>query len=96
MTADGWDWSRHVVDHLDLHASDYDASVRFYESVLAPLGVPRWPEGTDAERATCFTRVNVVERRPPTGGLHLCFAERSRDEVDEALRPDVGNVGHEG
>jgi hypothetical protein len=27
-----WDWSRVVVDHLDLHASRFSESVRFYES----------------------------------------------------------------
>jgi catechol 2,3-dioxygenase-like lactoylglutathione lyase family enzyme len=77
-----WDWSRHVVDHVDVHASDYDASVRFYTTALEPLGIPGWAEDTPTERATCFTRVNVVERRPPTQGLHLCFVARSREEVD--------------
>lgn len=36
-----WDWSRPVVDHLDLHARDFRESVRFYETVLGPLGVPK-------------------------------------------------------
>ena len=76
------DWARHVVDHVDLHASDYEASVLFYATVLTPLGIPSWPEHSESERATCFTRVNVVDRRPPTCGLHLCFVARSREEVD--------------
>jgi catechol 2,3-dioxygenase-like lactoylglutathione lyase family enzyme len=76
------DWSRHVVDHLELHAGDYEMSVRFYRTVLEPLGIPSWPEDTDDERATCFTRVSVVDRRPATTGLHLCFVARSRDDVD--------------
>jgi len=79
---DEWDWSQHVVDHVDLHASDYDESVRFYATVLAPLGIPNWPEDTEAERATCFTRVSVVDRRPATTELHFCFTARSRAEVD--------------
>ena len=82
MSAAEWDWSRHIVDHLDLHASDYERSVRFYATVLTPLGIPHWPEDTESERATCFTRINVVERRPVTTGLHLCFVAKSRDEVD--------------
>jgi catechol 2,3-dioxygenase-like lactoylglutathione lyase family enzyme len=77
-----WDWAEHVVDHLDLHASDYEASVRFYETVLGPLGIPKLAEQEGAERHTCFTRVNVVDRRPPTRALHLCFRARSRDAVD--------------
>src|SRR5688500_13490986 len=82
MQAEEWDWSQHVVDHLDLHASDYEASASFYATVLAPLAIPNWSEDSENERATCFTRVNVVDRRPPTCGLHLCFVARSRDEVD--------------
>ena len=82
MSVDGWDWLQHVVDHLELHASDYDQSVRFYATVLTPLRIPCWSEDTETERLTCFTRISVVDRRPATTGLHLCFVAKSRDEVD--------------
>jgi catechol 2,3-dioxygenase-like lactoylglutathione lyase family enzyme len=75
--------------HLDLHASDYDASVSFYATVLTPLGIPGWREDSGSERATCFTRVNVVDRQPPTRGLHLCFVAASRDQVDAFYRIGV-------
>lgn len=84
-----WDWSQHVVDHLDLHAANYAASTSFYTAVLAPLGIPSWSEDSERERATCFTRMNVVDRRPPTRGLHLCFVARSRDQVDAFHRAGV-------
>jgi catechol 2,3-dioxygenase-like lactoylglutathione lyase family enzyme len=84
-----WDWSQHVVDHIELHATDYDASVAFYATVLAPLGIPSWPEDSEHERLTCFARVNVVDRRPPTVGLHLCFVARSREQVNEFHRAGV-------
>jgi catechol 2,3-dioxygenase-like lactoylglutathione lyase family enzyme len=74
-----WDWTRIVVDHIDLRASDYARSVQFYETVLAPLGIPRL--GASGE-GTCFTNVNVVNRHPPTTDLHLCFRARSREQVD--------------
>jgi catechol 2,3-dioxygenase-like lactoylglutathione lyase family enzyme len=79
VTADQWDWTRPVVDHLDLHASDFARSVLFYETVLAPLGIPKLYEH---EGAACFTRVNIVAGTPPTKELHLCFHARSRDDVD--------------
>jgi catechol 2,3-dioxygenase-like lactoylglutathione lyase family enzyme len=82
MAGEQWDWSRHVVDHLELHASDYDASIAFYETVLTPLGYPSWSEDSDQERLTCFTRVNIVDRQPPTRELHLCFVASSREQVD--------------
>jgi catechol 2,3-dioxygenase-like lactoylglutathione lyase family enzyme len=81
-----WDWSRLVVDHVDVRASDYRESVRFYETVLGPLGIPRLRE---TDEWTNFTNVNVVDRRPATQNLHLCFVARSRDEVDAFHRAGV-------
>ena len=86
MTAPEWDWSRRVVDHVDVHASDFVRSVRFYETVLSPLGIPKLHEH-DGE--ACFTHVNVVDRTPPTTGLHLCFHASSRADVDAFHRAGV-------
>ena len=86
MEPEGWDWSRTVVDHLDLHASDFAASVRFYETVLTPLGIPKLFEREDE---ACFPHVNVVARTPPTVELHLCVSARSRDDVDAFHRAGV-------
>jgi catechol 2,3-dioxygenase-like lactoylglutathione lyase family enzyme len=86
MKAGEFDWSRHVVDHLDVHATDFDESVRFYETVLTPLGIPKWSQ---SEGEACFTRVNVVDRKRPTRDLHLCFVARSREEVDAFHRTGV-------
>jgi catechol 2,3-dioxygenase-like lactoylglutathione lyase family enzyme len=79
MAAVEWDWSLRVFDHVDLNASDYRESVRFYETVLTPLGIPRIDE---REGATCFTNLNIVDRRPVTRNLHLCFYARGRAQVD--------------
>jgi hypothetical protein len=38
-----WDWSLRIFDHIDVHASNYAESVRFYETVLAPIGIPKPP-----------------------------------------------------
>ena len=89
MDAETWDWSQHVVDHVEVRASDYDTSVQFYATVLAPLEIPSWPEDTESERVTCFTRFNVVDRRPATTELHLCFIARSKAQVDEFHRVGV-------
>jgi catechol 2,3-dioxygenase-like lactoylglutathione lyase family enzyme len=89
VAATEWDWSRHVVDHLELHASDYEASVSFYRAVLTPLRIPNWQEVWEDGRATCFTRVAVFDRRPATTGLHLCFIAASRDQVDAFHRAGV-------
>jgi catechol 2,3-dioxygenase-like lactoylglutathione lyase family enzyme len=89
MEASGWDWAQHVFDHVDVFAEDYDESVRFYETVLAALGIPKISEEVRGERAACFTRLNLVDRRPSTRDLHLCFRARSRDHVDTFHRAGV-------
>jgi catechol 2,3-dioxygenase-like lactoylglutathione lyase family enzyme len=79
VRAESWDWSLRVFDHVDVHASDYEESVRFYETVLAPLGIPKLVEH---EGSACFTNLNVVAAKAPTHDLHLCFYAREKDRVD--------------
>jgi catechol 2,3-dioxygenase-like lactoylglutathione lyase family enzyme len=81
-----WDWSRPIFDHVDVHASDYDESVRFYETVLAALGIPRIAE---TEEWTSFTNLNVVDRTPATQDAHICFRAASGNEVDSFHRAGV-------
>jgi catechol 2,3-dioxygenase-like lactoylglutathione lyase family enzyme len=84
--AETWDWSLRIFDHLDLHATDYAASVRFYATVLAPLGVPKLFED---EESACFANLNVVKGRAPTRDLHLCFHARAKQQVDAFHRAGV-------
>ena len=98
MNGGSWDWSLRVFDHVDVHASDFAASVRFYETVLAPLGIPKLLE---ADGGACFANLNVVDRRPPTTELHVCFHARSLEAVDAFHRAGVaagfrsnGEPGH--
>jgi catechol 2,3-dioxygenase-like lactoylglutathione lyase family enzyme len=86
VSAETWDWSLRLFDHVDVHASDYRESVRFYETVLAPLGVPKLLERHDW---TCFANFNVADRRPATQNLHLCFYARTIDQVDAFHRAGV-------
>jgi len=81
-----WDWSLRVFDHVDLCAADYAGSVHFYETVLAPLGIPKLAQRPGS---TCFTNLNVIDRLPPTRNLHLCFHARSREQVDAFYRAGI-------
>jgi catechol 2,3-dioxygenase-like lactoylglutathione lyase family enzyme len=92
MTAGEWDWTLRVFDHVQLNASDYTASVRFYETVLAQLGIPKiaaHEQGTWSSAWTDFTDLNVLDRRPATTNLHLCFYARSKEQVDAFHRAGV-------
>jgi catechol 2,3-dioxygenase-like lactoylglutathione lyase family enzyme len=86
MSAESWDWSLRVFDHVEVHASDYAESVRFYETVLAPIGIPKLFVHEDW---TCFANFNVVDGRPPTQHLHLCFYARGKEQVDGFHRAGV-------
>ena len=55
---------------MQLHVRDLGESVRFYEIVLAPLGIPLfYVEGDVAE----FPNLGIVAGRPPSGPMHLAF-----------------------
>jgi catechol 2,3-dioxygenase-like lactoylglutathione lyase family enzyme len=45
VDAASWDWSLRIFDHVEVHASDFAESLRFYQTVLAPLGIPGLPDG---------------------------------------------------
>lgn len=81
-----WDWSLRFFDHVEISASDYAESIRFYETVLAPLGVPRVDEDDDV---TSFANLGVVDRTPATRNVHLCFFTRAKEEVDAFHRAGV-------
>ncbi len=83
---ESWDWSLRIFDHVDVHASDFSESVRFYEIVLAPLGIPKLGDGPDWAG---FPNLDVVDRQPATTNLHLCFHARSQKQVDEFHRAGV-------
>ena len=83
---ESWDWSLRVFDHVDVHASDYAESVRFYETVLTALGIPKIAEREDW---TCFTNLNVSAQPPATQNLHLCFFAREKEQVDAFHRAGV-------
>jgi catechol 2,3-dioxygenase-like lactoylglutathione lyase family enzyme len=86
MDVESWDWSRRIFDHVDLHASNYEESVRFYETVLEPLRIPKLSEG---EGTTSFPNLDIVDHQPPTQNLHVCFYAQSRDEVEAFHRAGV-------
>ena len=90
MSVESWDWSLRIFDHVEVHASDYPESVRFYETVLEPLGLLKLDERKEGDGDwTCFANLNVVDRRPPTQNLHVCFYAREKGQVDAFHRAGV-------
>jgi catechol 2,3-dioxygenase-like lactoylglutathione lyase family enzyme len=75
-----------VFDHVGIWVSDRDASERFYDTVLAVLGIERTYTGDDFTEWNDFALGQGGGERQVTTRLHLGFFARSRDLVDEFWR----------
>src|SRR4051812_14545432 len=75
-----------MFDHVTIRATDRTASERFYDTVLAPLGIDRtYRTGTFSEWQD-FLLTRADPEAPPTRRLHVAFAAPSRERVDEFWR----------
>jgi catechol 2,3-dioxygenase-like lactoylglutathione lyase family enzyme len=70
-----------MFDHVTIRVADREASERFYDAVLAPLGL-------EPSRVELFTEwgdfsvAPVSDEHPVTRGLHIAFGAASRERVD--------------
>src|SRR3954447_1536751 len=74
-------------DHVTLRASDLEASARFYDIVLRPLGVERvstegWLVDYDQ-----FSLSPATDEKPPTRGLHIAFTAPTREQGHAFWQP---------
>jgi catechol 2,3-dioxygenase-like lactoylglutathione lyase family enzyme len=67
-----------VFDHVHLRVRDLEASRRFYEAVLEPLG---FPVTTDTPELIEFGALSLSEEGAPTQPLHFAFLARTREAV---------------
>jgi catechol 2,3-dioxygenase-like lactoylglutathione lyase family enzyme len=72
-----------MFDHVTIRVSDRAASERFYDTVLAPLGIERSGATAEFVEWDDFSLAAATPERPVTRGLHVGFAAPSRAEVDE-------------
>jgi catechol 2,3-dioxygenase-like lactoylglutathione lyase family enzyme len=70
-----------VFDHVTIRVTDRTASERFYDTVLAPLGIDRtYRTGTFSEWQD-FLLAGADDTRPVTRRLHVGFVAASRAQV---------------
>jgi catechol 2,3-dioxygenase-like lactoylglutathione lyase family enzyme len=72
-----------VFDHVTIRASGRAASERFYDLVLATLGVEKTHSGELFAEWADFSVAQADAENPPTRRLHVGFVAPSRAEVDE-------------
>ena len=75
-----------MFDHVEIRASDREASERFYDTVLATIGIAK--ENSDEQVAEWddFGLAQANAEHPVTRGLHIGFVAPSRADADEFWR----------
>jgi catechol 2,3-dioxygenase-like lactoylglutathione lyase family enzyme len=75
-----------MFDHVTIRATDRAASERFYDTILAPLGIDRtYRTGTFSEWRDFL--LTIADRATPaTRRLHVGFVAPSREQVDDFWR----------
>jgi catechol 2,3-dioxygenase-like lactoylglutathione lyase family enzyme len=78
-----------VFDHVTIRVADRNASERFYNTVLATLGIDEtYRTGTFSEWQD-FLLTGANDGHPPTRRLHVAFVAPSREQVDEFWQTGV-------
>jgi len=88
---------RPTIDHVTLRAMDLTASRRFYEAVLAPLGLGLEFEQEDflAFGSVEGGRLMIYASERPVAGVHLAFSAPGRDAVDAFHAAALGAGGRD-
>jgi catechol 2,3-dioxygenase-like lactoylglutathione lyase family enzyme len=75
-----------VFDHVTIRVSDRDASERFYDTVLAALGIDETYRTSAFSEWQDFLLTNADRASPVTRGLHIGFVSPSVEQVDAFWR----------
>jgi len=75
-----------VFDHVTIRAADPEASERFYETLLATLGIAKTHTDEYLAEWDDFSLSPATAEKPPTRRLHIGFVAPSREHVDEFWR----------
>jgi catechol 2,3-dioxygenase-like lactoylglutathione lyase family enzyme len=79
-----------VFDHVTIRVGDRAASERFYNTVLAPLGIDETYRTPAFSEWGNFMLTGGDEVHPPTRRLHIGFSAPSRGQVDDFWREGTG------
>jgi catechol 2,3-dioxygenase-like lactoylglutathione lyase family enzyme len=82
-----------MFDQVTIRVADFEASERFYRTVLGALGVEPDRTGADGTEWDDFVVAPADVAGPPTRNLHVAFVAPSRDLVDEFWRAGTAS-GH--
>ncbi|HEY1357565.1 MAG TPA: VOC family protein [Thermoleophilaceae bacterium] len=78
-----------MFDHVTIRVSDRKASERFYDAVLATLGIDRTYRTREFSEWQDFQLAGANGANPLTQRLHIGFVAPSREQVDDFWRAGV-------
>jgi catechol 2,3-dioxygenase-like lactoylglutathione lyase family enzyme len=93
-----------MIDHIGIGCGDFEASRRFYEAALEPLGISKMMEvtpemtggyhgiGMGAEQKPFFWFGNDGSRGK---GMHVAFSAQTRAQVDAFYAAAMANGGRD-
>ena len=82
-----------MFDHVTIRVSDREASERFYNTVLAPLGIDQTYQLRTFSEWQDFSLAAADPGQPPTRRLHVAFAAPTREQVAMFWRAGI-DAGH--
>jgi catechol 2,3-dioxygenase-like lactoylglutathione lyase family enzyme len=82
-----------MFDHVTIRAGDRSASERFYDTVLAALGIDRTYATPTVSQWVNFQLTERDDAHPPTSRLHVGFGAPSREQVDDFWKTGI-NAGY--
>jgi catechol 2,3-dioxygenase-like lactoylglutathione lyase family enzyme len=74
-----------MIDHVSVGVSNLERAARFYEAVLAPLGLSRLvtrPATVGFGKSYPEFWINLRAAMAPESGSHICLRAKSAGEVD--------------
>ena len=87
--AEGSSGGAEMIDHVTIRVSDFEASKRFYTTVLAPLGhALSWEDG-ERRIAEWGDFSIAADGKPLTRELHVAFSAESREQVEAFHRAAI-------
>jgi catechol 2,3-dioxygenase-like lactoylglutathione lyase family enzyme len=82
-----------MFDHVTIRVADREASERFYETVLTPLGIDTTYRTRTFSSWHDFLVTGADPDHPATEGLHVAFAAPTREQVDAFWQAGL-DAGH--
>jgi catechol 2,3-dioxygenase-like lactoylglutathione lyase family enzyme len=82
-----------VFDHVTIRVADRAASERFYDTLLAELGIARTADDALVAEWDDFSISAADDEHPATRGLHVGFVAPSREHADRFWQAGI-DAGH--